>query len=172
MLFGRSRRVEDKSDDFASPSAAGRHMRVPTARDMRWTTPGKSSRHRMSQETVTGWFPSLLPGRRRAAAGWSKELRWIGKYVPWPTDKVGGMRRLMVNRRAAGCDPAMSKNRFDASFIYLEIVGVLSPYGELNYEHQCASVAALQNLFCITCSLCSAFGRRERRRETRMSSPS
>ncbi|GBP67245.1 hypothetical protein EVAR_45080_1 [Eumeta japonica] len=31
----------------------------------------KSSRHRMSQETVTSRFPSLLPGRRRlAAAGW------------------------------------------------------------------------------------------------------
>ncbi|GBP34932.1 hypothetical protein EVAR_26523_1 [Eumeta japonica] len=27
---------------IASPSAAGRHMRVPTARDMRWTTPGGS----------------------------------------------------------------------------------------------------------------------------------
>ncbi|GBP04370.1 hypothetical protein EVAR_6563_1 [Eumeta japonica] len=29
----------------------------------------KSSRHRMSQETVTGRFPSLLPGRRRRGSG-------------------------------------------------------------------------------------------------------
>ncbi|GBP50414.1 V-type proton ATPase 116 kDa subunit a isoform 1 [Eumeta japonica] len=35
----------------------------------------KSSRHRMSQETVTGRFPSLLGRRRLAAVGWSKELR-------------------------------------------------------------------------------------------------
>ncbi|GBP80958.1 hypothetical protein EVAR_56596_1 [Eumeta japonica] len=77
---------------IASPSAAGRHKRVPTARDMRYgrRLEGESSRHRMSQETVTGRFPSLLPGRRR----------WISKYVPWPTDKVGGRRRLIVNRRA------------------------------------------------------------------------
>ncbi|GBP89563.1 hypothetical protein EVAR_58223_1 [Eumeta japonica] len=27
---------------IASPSAAGQHMRVPTARDMLWTTPGRS----------------------------------------------------------------------------------------------------------------------------------
>ncbi|GBP04263.1 39S ribosomal protein L20, mitochondrial [Eumeta japonica] len=44
--------------------------RVTCAMDDAWR---KSSRHRMSQETVTGRFPSLLPGRRRlAAAGWSK----------------------------------------------------------------------------------------------------
>ncbi|GBP22400.1 hypothetical protein EVAR_11916_1 [Eumeta japonica] len=43
--------------------------RVTCAMDDAWW---KSSRHRMSQETVTGRFPSL-PGRRRlAAAGWSK----------------------------------------------------------------------------------------------------
>ncbi|GBP91978.1 hypothetical protein EVAR_59372_1 [Eumeta japonica] len=43
--------------------------RVTCAMDDAWR---KSSRHRMSQETVTGRFPSL-PGRRRlAAAGWSK----------------------------------------------------------------------------------------------------
>ncbi|GBP83100.1 hypothetical protein EVAR_84864_1 [Eumeta japonica] len=47
--------------------------RVTCAMDDAWW---KSSRHRMSQETVTGRFPSLLPGRRRlAAAGWSKELK-------------------------------------------------------------------------------------------------
>ncbi|GBP74604.1 hypothetical protein EVAR_49185_1 [Eumeta japonica] len=41
----------------------------------------ESSRHRMSQETVTGRFPFLLLGRRRlAAAGWSKELRGAGLY--------------------------------------------------------------------------------------------
>ncbi|GBP00544.1 hypothetical protein EVAR_76852_1 [Eumeta japonica] len=45
-------------------------QRVTCAMDDAWC---KSSRHRMSQETVTGRFPSLLPGRRRlAAAGWSK----------------------------------------------------------------------------------------------------
>ncbi|GBP40965.1 hypothetical protein EVAR_26046_1 [Eumeta japonica] len=33
----------------------------------------ESSLHRMSQETVMGRFPFLLPGRRRLkAAGWSK----------------------------------------------------------------------------------------------------
>ncbi|GBP40012.1 hypothetical protein EVAR_19139_1 [Eumeta japonica] len=162
---------------IASPSAAGRHMRVPTARDMRYG--------RRLVEVVSAWdvagnrhgsVPFPLPGRRRlAAAGWSKELRWIGKYVSWPTDKMGGMRRLIVNRRAyaLGCDPAMSKNRFDASFIYLEIVGSSKSLWRIELRtHQCASVAALQNLFCITCSLCSAFERRERRRETRMSSPS
>ncbi|GBP22446.1 hypothetical protein EVAR_78622_1 [Eumeta japonica] len=48
--------------------------RVTCAMNDAWR---KSSRHRMSQETVTGRFPSLLPGRRRlAAAGWSK-----GAYV-------------------------------------------------------------------------------------------
>ncbi|GBP44585.1 hypothetical protein EVAR_75042_1 [Eumeta japonica] len=44
--------------------------RVTYAMDDAWR---ESSQHRMSQETVTGRFPSLLPGRRRlAAAGWSK----------------------------------------------------------------------------------------------------
>ncbi|GBP31634.1 hypothetical protein EVAR_84080_1 [Eumeta japonica] len=44
--------------------------RVTCVMDDAWR---ESSRHRMSQETVTGRFPSLLPGRRRlAAAGWSK----------------------------------------------------------------------------------------------------
>ncbi|GBP07776.1 hypothetical protein EVAR_77977_1 [Eumeta japonica] len=26
--------------------------------------------------------------------------RWIIKYVPWPTDKMGGRRRCVVNRRS------------------------------------------------------------------------
>ncbi|GBP48506.1 hypothetical protein EVAR_16175_1 [Eumeta japonica] len=44
--------------------------RVTCAMNGAWR---ESSRHRMSQETVTGRFPSLLPGRRRlAVAGWSK----------------------------------------------------------------------------------------------------
>ncbi|GBP76713.1 hypothetical protein EVAR_52448_1 [Eumeta japonica] len=44
--------------------------RVTCAMDDAWR---KSSRHRMSQETVAGRFPFLLPGRRRlAVAGWSK----------------------------------------------------------------------------------------------------
>ncbi|GBP41737.1 hypothetical protein EVAR_33728_1 [Eumeta japonica] len=53
----------DKPDDLiASPSAAGRHMRVPTARDMRamddaWR---KSSRHRMSGNRH-GSVPFLCP---------------------------------------------------------------------------------------------------------------
>ncbi|GBP46303.1 hypothetical protein EVAR_30434_1 [Eumeta japonica] len=43
---------------------------VTCAMDDAWR---KASRHRMSQETVTGRFPSLLLGRRRlAAAGWRK----------------------------------------------------------------------------------------------------
>ncbi|GBP24351.1 hypothetical protein EVAR_9449_1 [Eumeta japonica] len=47
---------------IASPSAAGRHMRVPTARDMRYGRRlVKSSRHRMSQETVTGRPSSRRP---------------------------------------------------------------------------------------------------------------
>ncbi|GBP42326.1 hypothetical protein EVAR_29582_1 [Eumeta japonica] len=53
-LVGRDE-SDDKSDDFDSFTECGRTV------------------HRMSQETVTGRFPSLLPGRRRlAAAGWSK----------------------------------------------------------------------------------------------------
>ncbi|GBP84726.1 hypothetical protein EVAR_32352_1 [Eumeta japonica] len=53
-------------DDFDSFTECGRtaHASADGA---------ESSRHRMSQETVTGRFPSLLPGQRRlAAAGWSK----------------------------------------------------------------------------------------------------
>ncbi|GBP15409.1 hypothetical protein EVAR_80581_1 [Eumeta japonica] len=75
-------------------------MRVPTARDMCYgrrlvEVVGIGCRRKPSR------VGSLAPaGRRLAAAGWSKELRWIGKYVSWPTDKVGGMRRLIVNRRA------------------------------------------------------------------------
>ncbi|GBP33173.1 hypothetical protein EVAR_14854_1 [Eumeta japonica] len=66
---------DDKSDDFDSFTEAADGIRVPTARDMRCGRRlEESSRHRMSQETVTGRFP-LLPGRRwLAAAGWSKEL--------------------------------------------------------------------------------------------------
>ncbi|GBP89048.1 hypothetical protein EVAR_61712_1 [Eumeta japonica] len=71
-----------------------------------------------------------------------KSVRRLKQYVPWPTDIVGGGRRLIVNRRSKdwdweglGCDPAMLKNHFDASFIYLEREwGVLNLYGELNYE--------------------------------------
>ncbi|GBP40972.1 hypothetical protein EVAR_26053_1 [Eumeta japonica] len=39
--------------------------RVTCAMDDAWR---ESSRHRMSQETVMGRFPSLLPGRRRLTA--------------------------------------------------------------------------------------------------------
>ncbi|GBP70033.1 hypothetical protein EVAR_46275_1 [Eumeta japonica] len=67
--------TDDKSDDFDSFTECGRTAHASAdgatcAMDDAWW---KSSRHRMSQETVTGRFPSLLPGRRRlAAAGWSK----------------------------------------------------------------------------------------------------
>ncbi|GBP40300.1 hypothetical protein EVAR_83990_1 [Eumeta japonica] len=71
------RRSDDKSDDFDSftewpDGTCECRRRVTCAMDDAWW---KSSRHRMSQETVTGRFPSLLPGRRRLAAGWSRELR-------------------------------------------------------------------------------------------------
>ncbi|GBP76799.1 hypothetical protein EVAR_36647_1 [Eumeta japonica] len=60
---------------------------VTCAMNDAWT---ESSRHRMSQETVTGRFPSLLPGRRRLstvavkASGGSVStfrglrIRWVG----------------------------------------------------------------------------------------------
>ncbi|GBP64412.1 hypothetical protein EVAR_19864_1 [Eumeta japonica] len=67
-------RMTSQTTLIASPSAAGRHecrRRVTCAMDDAWW---KSSRHRMSQETVTGRF--LLPlGRRRLAAGGVRELR-------------------------------------------------------------------------------------------------
>ncbi|GBP08775.1 hypothetical protein EVAR_7348_1 [Eumeta japonica] len=64
----KTSRMTSQTTLIASPSAARRH--VTCAMDDAWR---KSSRHRMSQETVTGRFPSLLPGRRRlAAAEWSK----------------------------------------------------------------------------------------------------
>ncbi|GBP41805.1 hypothetical protein EVAR_26927_1 [Eumeta japonica] len=74
LMSVETSRMTSQTTLIASPSAAGRHMRVPTARDMRYGRRlEESSRHRMSQETVTGRFPFLLPGRRRlAAAGWSK----------------------------------------------------------------------------------------------------
>ncbi|GBP97223.1 hypothetical protein EVAR_91841_1 [Eumeta japonica] len=60
----------NQSDDYiASPSAAGRHMWVSTARDMHWTTSEGSSRHRMSQETVAGRFLSSLPGTEAVSGG-------------------------------------------------------------------------------------------------------
>ncbi|GBP15265.1 hypothetical protein EVAR_85739_1 [Eumeta japonica] len=71
----------------------------------------KSSRHRMSQETV-GSVPPARPEAVRRPGG-VRRLRWIGKYVSWPTDKVGGMRRLIVNRRAwsaLGCDPDVEES--------------------------------------------------------------
>ncbi|GBP80882.1 hypothetical protein EVAR_52186_1 [Eumeta japonica] len=115
----------------------------------------KSSRHRMSQETVTGRF--LPPARPEAVSG------------------PGGVRELSQPPRvgALGCDPAMSKNRFDASFIYLEIVGVLSPYGELNYEHTNVHPLRLYRIYSVLPVVYVVLlERRERRRETRMSSPS
>ncbi|GBP90016.1 hypothetical protein EVAR_38922_1 [Eumeta japonica] len=51
----------------------------------------------------------------RASGGSSSTFRGYG-YSGWG-------RRLIVNRRsksALGCDPAMSKNRFDASFMYFD----------------------------------------------------
>ncbi|GBP42218.1 hypothetical protein EVAR_25845_1, partial [Eumeta japonica] len=61
-------------DLIASPKVAGRHYAsADGARDMAMDDARKSSRHRMSQETVTvGSLPSS-PGRRRlAAAGWEE----------------------------------------------------------------------------------------------------
>ncbi|GBP61164.1 hypothetical protein EVAR_28372_1 [Eumeta japonica] len=62
-LVGRDE-SDDKSDDFDSFTECGRTAHASadgvTCDDAWW----KSSRHRMSQETVTGRFPSL-PGRRR-----------------------------------------------------------------------------------------------------------
>ncbi|GBP77458.1 hypothetical protein EVAR_56068_1 [Eumeta japonica] len=76
-------------------------------------------------------------------------------------------------RSALGCDPAMSKNRFDASFIYLEIVGVLSLYGELNYEHTNVHPLRLYRIYSVLPVVYVVLlERRERRWETRMSSPS
>ncbi|GBP41897.1 hypothetical protein EVAR_86868_1 [Eumeta japonica] len=65
-LVGRDE-SDDKSDDFDSFTECGRtacecRRRVTCA----WTTPGGSRLGiGMSQETVTGRFPSLLLGRRR-----------------------------------------------------------------------------------------------------------
>ncbi|GBP05770.1 hypothetical protein EVAR_5090_1 [Eumeta japonica] len=56
-------RMTNQTTLIASLSAAGWHMRVPMARDMRYgrRLEGESSRHRMSQEAVTGRFPSSCP---------------------------------------------------------------------------------------------------------------
>ncbi|GBP58643.1 hypothetical protein EVAR_38104_1 [Eumeta japonica] len=55
-------RMTSQTTLITSPSAAGRHMRVPTARDMRYGRRlEESSRHRMSQETVTGRFLPSCP---------------------------------------------------------------------------------------------------------------
>ncbi|GBP94285.1 hypothetical protein EVAR_102933_1 [Eumeta japonica] len=160
---------------IASPSAAGRHMRVPTATCI-WTTPGGSRLGiGMSQETVTGRF-LLPPGRRRlAAAGWSGvrasggSVRFVAYGYGWDAAVDSQPPRVS----ALGCDPAMSKNRFDASFIYLEIVGVLSPYGELNYEHTNVHPLRLYRIYSVLPVVYVVLlERRERRRETRMPSPS
>ncbi|GBP83500.1 hypothetical protein EVAR_86664_1 [Eumeta japonica] len=68
-------REAKRSDDYiASPSAAGRHMWVSTARDMHWTT-SEGSRlgigcHR--KPSRVGFLSSYLARRRLAAAGWDK----------------------------------------------------------------------------------------------------
>ncbi|GBP87533.1 hypothetical protein EVAR_19928_1 [Eumeta japonica] len=88
-----------------------------------------SLRHRMSPETVTGRFPFSCPtgsGLRRP--GGVRELRLSTAAVRASGGSIStfrglrsGRRRLIVNRRSKGaleCDPAMSKNRFDASFMW------------------------------------------------------
>ncbi|GBP48710.1 hypothetical protein EVAR_88171_1 [Eumeta japonica] len=50
---------------------AGRHMRVPTARDAIWTTPG-GSRLGIGCRRKPSRVGSFPPARRLAAAGWSK----------------------------------------------------------------------------------------------------
>ncbi|GBP87545.1 Radial spoke head protein 9 homolog [Eumeta japonica] len=54
--------------------------RVTCAMDDAWW---KSSRHRMSQETVTGRFPSLLPGRRRL-----ERLAIVATYIPIDRSRI------------------------------------------------------------------------------------
>ncbi|GBP11728.1 hypothetical protein EVAR_77836_1 [Eumeta japonica] len=81
----------------------------------------ESSRHRMSQETVTGRFPSLLPGRRRLAAA-----RWSGSVRTFHGLRIGRDAAVDSQPPREGAhwdDPAMSKNRFDASFFIFGIVG-------------------------------------------------
>ncbi|GBP31948.1 hypothetical protein EVAR_18487_1 [Eumeta japonica] len=58
-------RMTSQTTLMASPSATGQHMRVPTARDMRYgrRLEGESSRHRMSQKpSRVGFLPSCSAG--------------------------------------------------------------------------------------------------------------
>ncbi|GBP81168.1 hypothetical protein EVAR_25094_1 [Eumeta japonica] len=71
----------------------------------------KSSRHRMSQETVTGRFPSSC-----SAGGGGSVSTFRGLRIRWDA----AVDSQPPREGALGCDPAMSKNRFDASFIYLK----------------------------------------------------
>ncbi|GBP84964.1 hypothetical protein EVAR_39372_1 [Eumeta japonica] len=127
---------------IASPSAAGRHA-VPTARDMRYMDDAwwKSSRHGMSQKpSRVGSLPcwpeaSCVSLTSLAFNCRCKSVRWIGKYVSW---RMGGWDAAVDSqpprRSALGCDPAMS-NRFDASFIYLEIVGSSKSLWRIELRH-------------------------------------
>ncbi|GBP90162.1 hypothetical protein EVAR_67983_1 [Eumeta japonica] len=90
---------------IASPSAAGRHMRVPTARDMLRTTPGGS----------------------RLGIGCRRKPSRVGSLPSCPAGGGGWDAAVDSQRAGVNWDGSReSKNRFDASFIYLEMVGFKS----------------------------------------------
>ncbi|GBP42981.1 hypothetical protein EVAR_96479_1 [Eumeta japonica] len=62
-----------------------------------------------------------FPARKRPSG-----VRWIGRYVPWPMDKMIELRWLMgvtERRNAFRCDSAMSKKCLDAFLMNLIVVG-------------------------------------------------
>ncbi|GBP12895.1 hypothetical protein EVAR_79245_1 [Eumeta japonica] len=83
----------------------------------------KSSRHRMSRKPsrVGSFLPpaeAVSGGRVEGSLGGSVST-FRGLRIRWDA----AVDSQPPRGSALGCDPAMSKNRFDASFIYLEIVG-------------------------------------------------
>ncbi|GBP21536.1 hypothetical protein EVAR_9719_1 [Eumeta japonica] len=75
MLSVETSRMTSQTTLIASPrrpdGTCKCRRRVTCAMDDAWR---ESSQHKMSQETVAGRFPSLLPSRKRVAvAGWNKE---------------------------------------------------------------------------------------------------
>ncbi|GBP69936.1 hypothetical protein EVAR_83254_1 [Eumeta japonica] len=98
---------------IASPSATGRHG---------YGTDGvATSRHGRRLVKSSAWD---VAGNRRAFSCRCQGVRWIGKLRFVAYGWVGCAVDSQPPRvNALGCDPAMSKNRFDASSIYLEIVG-------------------------------------------------
>ncbi|GBP33183.1 hypothetical protein EVAR_14864_1 [Eumeta japonica] len=134
----------------------------------------KSSRHRMSQETVTGRFPSLLPGRRRLSTA---AVRASGGSVStFRGLRIGGWDAAVDSQppreSALGCDPAMSKNRFDASFIYLDIVESSKSLWRIELRHTNVNPLRLYRIYSVLPVVYVVLPGGVRRRETRMSSPS